>query len=65
MKTVKPRALAAAQRSTRCSTVSFSMMLSFSSPQFRPVGLGTSFCGSITTKAVSEGSYVGDVVIAG
>jgi hypothetical protein len=53
MNTPKPDALAAAKMSSRCCTVLFSVTLAPTLSQFFPVGLRTSFCGSMMITAVS------------
>src|SRR3954463_5732188 len=53
MKTPKPRPFAAWKSRARFSTVRFSLTLSPTSPQETPFSLRTSFCGSMTTNAVS------------
>src|SRR4051794_22504766 len=53
MKTPKPRPFAARNSRSRFATVSFSRTLSPTRAQETPPSLRTSFCGSMTTSAVS------------
>src|SRR5947209_8533755 len=53
MKTPKPRSLAARKSRSRFSTVLLSRTLAPTRAQETPVSLRTSFCGSMTTRAVS------------
>ena len=53
MKTPKPCSFAALKSRARFSTVLFSLTLSPTRPQETPFSLRTSFCGSMTTSAVS------------
>src|SRR5436853_7830068 len=53
MKTPKPRSFAARKSRPMFSTVLFSRTLAPTSAHVTPVSLRTSFCGSMTTSAVS------------
>src|SRR6478752_9352121 len=53
MNTLKSEVLAATRMSSRCWTVLFSVTLAPTLSQFFPVGLSTSFWGSMMTTAVS------------
>ena len=53
MKTPKPWSFAAWKSRSMFATVSFSWTLSPTRPQETPCSLRTSFCGSMTTSAVS------------